>query len=157
MPFSSSSSKPCVEAERLAQRDQRLPGGIARGLQRQRVGAGDVAADRGDAHFRLVDAAHHRDVAHAVDGMAEQVEADADVADAAGREGAAMRAAGRLVRSRSMSTLMRAPAHARLACSDAGPMREPSDCAIASTSPNTPAAVTSGPAPGPCTTSGLSA
>src|SRR3546814_6760025 len=73
-------------------------------------------------------------VAWSGDRVAEQVEADADIADAGRRECAGLAA-------------MLTEAHARA----------PSALAIASTSPKTPAAVTSGPAPGPCTTSGLSA
>ena len=80
----------------------------------------------------LIDPAHGGEVAGTVEHVAEQVEADADVADAGRREGACD---------------VRRLRH----------WRAPSDCATARMSPKMPAAVTCGPAPGPCTTSGLSA
>ena len=125
--------EPERQVERIAQGEQGAAGGVARGLQRELLDAGDVAVDRIDAHGGRVDAAHRGDVAGAIDRMAEEVEADPDIADAGGRECADC------------------SAHAWT------PTPVLSECAIASTSPNTPAAVTCGPAPGPCTTSGLSA
>ena len=70
------------------------------------------------------------DIADAGDAVAEDGETDPDIADGAGRE-----------RTRFQSGSHR---------------RAPSAAARRSRSENTPAAVTSGPAPGPCTTSGLS-
>src|SRR5690606_39597122 len=94
--------------------------------QGQRCGTLCVAGNAGDPHHGFLDAPHRGDVARAFEDMAEQVEADADVADAGRGESAH-------------------GVHARDACTQAR------------MSPNTPAAVTCGPAPGPCTTSGLSA
>ena len=128
MPLSISISKPNGSASASRSAISAMPGGVARGLQRQR---GDGAADGGDAHGRFLDAAHGGDIADAGDAVAEHVEADADVADGAGCEGA------RLVTHGAHSLA-------------------PSAAASRSRSANTPAAVTSGPAPGPCTTSGLS-
>src|SRR5690606_2732303 len=119
------------QRQRFAKRDQRAARGVALGLQRQLPDPGDIALDGLDAHHGLVDPAHRGHVARAFDGMPEQVETDADIADACGRERA------------------RGCTHA---CT---PRPVLSEWAIASTSPNTPAAVTCGPAPGPCTTSGL--
>ena len=125
------------EAERqrqpLAQGDQRRAGGVAGRFQRQPGDAGHLAVDGLDAHFGRVDAAHGGQVARPVDGVSQQVEAHADVADAGRRECS--------------------DRHAH-ACT---PTPVLSEWAMASTSPNTPAAVTCGPAPGPSTTSGLSA
>ena len=77
-----------------------------------------------------VDAADRGAIAGAGDGVAEDVEADADVADAGRRECTGLFAAH---------------------------TRAPRAAETRSRSANTPAAVTSGPAPGPCTTSGFSA
>src|SRR3546814_1909302 len=74
-------------------------------------------------HQRLGNASYNHDVAWSGDRVAEQVEADADIADAGRRKRACLAA-------------MLAGAHARA----------PSALAIASTSPKTPAPVTSGPA-----------
>jgi hypothetical protein len=114
MPLSSSISKPNGNAS-ASRRDERATGGVAFGLQRQ---VGDGAADRLDAHDRLIDATHRGDVADAGDAVAEDVEADADVADGAGRKRACFHAS----------------AH----------RRAPSAAARRNRSENTPAAVTSG-------------
>ncbi len=103
-------------------------GGIVLERERQgRLGAGDC----GDADDRLGQAAHRDAVAERADGVAEHVEADGDVADRGGGEGAGD---GRWV-------------HARWAPSEEQTRRR---------SAKTPAAVTAGPAPGPCTTRGFS-
>ena len=115
------------QRQRFAQRKQRAAGGVALGLQRQ---VGDRAADRLDPHRRFVDAAHGGDIADAGDAVAEDVEADPHIAYG----------------SRRKRPRFHACAH----------RRAPSAAASRSRSENTPAAVTSGPAPGPCTTSGLS-
>src|SRR5262249_44878143 len=86
-----------------------------------------VVADLGDAHFVCIDAPHGCTIAGAGDRVSEDVEANADVADGSRSE-----------RTGFLHT------------------RAPSDAATRSKSANAPAAVTSGPAPGPCTTSGLS-
>ncbi len=85
-----------------------------------------TATDRIDAHRRLVDAAHAHGIADTGNGMAENVEAHCHVGHRGGR---------------------------KCTCDH---RRAPSPAATRSRSANTPAAVTSGPAPGPCTTSGLS-
>ncbi|MNI35853.1 hypothetical protein D3C73_898900 [compost metagenome] len=85
-----------------------------------------TAADRIDAHPWLVDAAHAHRIADTGDGVTQDVETHGHVGHRCGREGA---------------------------CDHS---RAPSPAATRSRSANTPAAVTSGPAPGPCTTSGLS-
>ena len=140
--------EPVRQRQRFAQRDQGAAGGVAFGIERQRVGAYDRAADRGDAHFGRVDAADDGDIARTIDGVTEQIEADADVADARGRERAGFVAVpGVPLRSLRWFGVGRKGTHARA----------PSVRAIARISPNTPAAVTSAPAPGPCTTSGLCA
>lgn len=116
------------QPELAAHGDEGHAGGVALGLERQgRLGA----LDAGDAHDRLVEAPHRDAIAEGADGVAEHVEADGDVADRRGGEGAGFE--GR--------------AHATWA-----PRYEQTR----STSANTPAAVTAGPAPGPCTTSGFS-
>src|SRR3546814_1669492 len=122
------------QPQSLARGQHRLAGGVAFGRERKRRDTFDLATDRGDTHQRLGDVSHDRDVAWSGDRVAEQVEADADIADAGRRECAGLAA-------------MLTEAHARA----------PSALAIASTSPKTPAAVPSGPAPGPCTPSGLPA
>jgi len=119
----------------LPQRDQRRAGGVDRRVSGQVHGG---TADRRDADFRGVDAAHRHRVADTGHGIAEQVEPDRHVRHRGRGEGARLVPAG--------GGLHCLPAHSRV----------PSPAATRSTSANTPAAVTSGPAPGPCTTSGLS-
>ncbi|KAG0927417.1 hypothetical protein G6F31_018059 [Rhizopus arrhizus] len=85
-----------------------------------------AATDRLDAHHRFVDPAHAYGIADPGDGMAENVESHCPV----GHRGGCV-----------------------CTCDH---RRAPSPAATRSRSANTPAAVTSGPAPGPCTTSGLS-
>jgi hypothetical protein len=67
-----------LQSECLAQRHQGDAGGVL-----PRVGGqlADAAADRRDAHHRFVDAAYFGAVAGTADAVAEQVKADADVAD----------------------------------------------------------------------------
>src|SRR5207253_1907971 len=122
---------------------QRLQGSSCRvffGLHREFGCSGHSSPDRRDAHDRFLDAPHERDVAHAGERMAEYVETDADVADAAGGEGADGTSARLAVHE--PGRFDRRGRHARA----------PRLCTTARISPNTPAAVTSGPAPGPCTT-----
>src|SRR5690625_1451238 len=117
-----------IEIERAPQRHQRGPRRVV-----LRVGgqAGCAAANGVNAHFGAVDAAHGHRVARAVNAVAEQVETGNGVANAGWRKGARRVLDGRV--------------HSGA----------PSWPAMRSTSANTPAAVTSGPAPGPWTTSGL--
>src|ERR1700722_9859635 len=86
-----------------------------------------AVANRADAHDGFVDAANDSPITRALDGVTENIESHTNVADRRRCEGA------RLFH-----------------------MRAPSAAAMRSKSANTPAAVTSGPAPGPCTTRGLS-
>src|SRR5690606_1865202 len=71
----------------FTQFDERAPGGVEFGRGRQEAGTLGVALDRGNAHAGRVDATDRRAVAGAADGVAEQVEAYPDVADAGRREG----------------------------------------------------------------------
>ncbi|HEU4409818.1 MAG TPA: hypothetical protein VFS43_31485 [Polyangiaceae bacterium] len=73
------------QAERAPHGLEGHAGGVALGLERQR---GLGAADGRDAHARLGRAAHRDVVAEGRDGVAEHVEADGDVADGGGGEGA---------------------------------------------------------------------
>jgi len=114
-----------AEAERAPQFHDRHAGGIAVRLHRQ---VDRRAADRADAHHGFVDAAHRGAIARSRETVAEDVETDRHVADTGRRE-----------RDDAFLTHTRAP----------------KDDATRSRSANTPAAVTSGPAPGPCTTRGL--
>ena len=114
------------EIQRRPHCNQGHASGVLFGLQWQ---AGDDSANGIDANQRLVDASHRGVVAGAGKTVSKYVETDRDIAYAGWREGAA-----------DVSTHKRAPI--------AAPTR--------SRSANTPAAVTSGPAPGPCTMSGLS-
>jgi hypothetical protein len=118
-----------LEAEaRLHRRRQRLHG-ASRGVELGRAWQLTVGAgDRHDPHDARFDPARQHGVADRVQRVPEQVEADGDVSDAGRRE-----------RTRLLSIHRRAPTLE----------------AIRSRSANTPAAVTSGPAPGPCTTSGF--
>src|SRR5690606_2456038 len=118
-----------AELRRL-RRQQRLhgaAGGVAFRLQRQRAAR---AFDGGDAHARRTRAGGGDAVVGTGEAVSEQVEADADIAHRGRRAGG--------------GTVRRAHSGA------------PSAAATRSTSANTPAAVTSGPAPGPRTISGLS-
>ena len=85
-----------------------------------------TAPDRLDAYHRLIDAAHAHSIANPGDGMTKNVEAHRHVG------------------------------HRRRRKRTCDHRRAPSPAATRSRSANTPAAVTSGPAPGPCTTNGLS-
>ncbi len=129
MPFVEFDLESERQFQRRPQRDQCRTGGVAFGLQRQ---VGHRAAYRCDANGWFIDAAHGGDVADAGDAVADDVEANADIADRAWREGAS---------DHSVFGIHK---------------RAPRLDARRSKSENTPAAVTSGPAPGPCTTSGLS-
>ncbi|MNV20025.1 hypothetical protein D3C71_1109100 [compost metagenome] len=121
--------EPERQIQRGMQRDQRRAGRVVLGHQRQ-VHRG--AADRPDLHHARFNAPHRHGIANALDGVTKNVEPDPHVADRGRCERACFR-------------------HAALTHK-----RAPSPTATRSTSANTPAAVTSGPAPGPCTTSGLS-
>src|SRR5690606_17417394 len=82
--------KAVAESKPFAQRDQRAPGGIGRGVQGNALDATHRSAHRVHAHHRLFDDANRGDVARPVDDVPEQVEADADVADACGCERAGL-------------------------------------------------------------------
>src|SRR3546814_15646476 len=102
------------------------------GRERKRRDTFDLATDRGDTHQRLGNASYNHDVAWSGDRVAEQVEADADIADAGRRKRACLAA-------------MLAGAHARA----------PRDLAIASEYQKTQAPVTTGPVPGARPSTGL--
>ena len=151
------------QLERRPQRDQRTPGGIALGFQRQ---VQFKPTNGADAHHGLVEPFHHNPITRPFDGVTEQVETDAGVADAGGGEGcfhADMRTGmgGLNLRSAGVDALPCCRSAGRLgygagAGCTARYTRAPSAVATRKRSENTPAAVTSGPAPGPCTTSALS-
>src|SRR3546814_14301375 len=98
------------------------------GRERKRRDTFDLATDRGDTHQRLGNASYNHDVAWSGDRVAEQVEADADIADAGRRKRASLAA-------------MLDGAHAR----------SPRALAIATPSPKTPPPLPPGPPPGACT------
>jgi len=112
---------------RFLQRKQRTTCGVVAHLMRQLSPAHGVDLDTGRGTPRHGDA-----IAERVDRKTENVEADRDIADRGGGKG--------------RSALPGRAAHSRA----------PRYAARRSRSANTPPAVTSGPAPGPCTMSGLS-
>src|SRR5205807_5621677 len=105
--------------------EQRPPRGVVLGSLRQLVGDSPYCGYR---HAGGGGRGHGDAIPERLDGKSEDVEADRDVADRGGRERARTRAWGRCAHS----------------CA-------PRWAASRSRSANTPPAVTSGPAPGPCT------
>ena len=133
-----------LQPQRLAHGDQGGAGGIALGFQRQRERR---ATDRRHPHLRRIDSAHGDGVADPGQRMAEDVEAHRHVADRGRRKRAGLPLwLWRWLHLRDCGRLATDRAHSRAPC----------PAATRSTSANTPAAVTSGPAPGPCTISGFS-
>ena len=128
MPLSISSSKPTARPSARRSASSARAGGVVLGVERQ---VGDHAAMASTRTPALVVRRDGDAVARPDQAVAEDVEAHRDVADRRRRERASRCAA----------------------LSQPRPQRR---AATRSRSANTPAAVTSGPAPGPCTTSGLS-
>ncbi len=130
MPLSSSISKPNGRFSACAWRSAphrrcSFAASIGRSTAQPRIAAMRTC-------LRLC-ATHRCAVARADERLAENIEADAEIADAGGRKCGCFE-----------------PLHAGIQT------RAPNEAATRSRSAKTPAAVTSGPAPGPCTTSGLS-
>jgi len=85
--FGQAEGKAGVRGEALAQRHQRTPSGIAFGFQRQVQGPGDIACDGIDADDGFGNLVHCGEIARAVDGVAQEVKPDPDIADTGGGEG----------------------------------------------------------------------
>ena len=85
-----------IELERGVHRLHRAAGGIVLRVDRQI--AGD-AADRADPHHRLIDPPESHPIAHGLDRVAQNIEADTHVGDGGGRESGNVGEHGRSLRA----------------------------------------------------------
>src|SRR5262249_23492038 len=122
-----------IEIARAREREHCHTRGVAFRFERQIL---HDALDRGDAHAGFRHSTRLHAIADRLHAVSEHIEADSDVADAGGSE-----CGGEI--SRAFHSRGHAQSFA------------PRYAQTRSKSANTPAAVTSGPAPGPWTTSGF--